>query len=244
MGLMLALPSTSEPSRGQTPEVNRPAGDPGAQPGVPGMPGPDPFRAPLQEPDEVLPNSEIYKTAQLQIAKGNPTRALELFERYLKAHPELQAHQLQLVYSNMAYCLNSLGRRQDAQAYGAKIDNLRNITALPDDLWESAHRAENDGRGIDMRRYYARFLLQQDQLGKRWASQGKIAEAYMKIGDSYRIDAEKGSQVEALRANINRNLKKPDGAPRPKPPTGEVDNKQKGKQAAGKQAAGKQGGGH
>ena len=48
-----------------------------------------------------------------------------------------------------------------------------------------------------MRRYYARFLLQQSQI--RIDMRDVIAEAYLRIGDSYRLDAEAGEKVQAER---------------------------------------------
>ncbi len=233
MGLMIAVPGGNSAD-----QVHRPPTVP-QDPGSAGYPAsghqatghqaasdpdhadakaPDPFHAPLQEPDEILPNHEMYEAGQLQVTKGNYAKAVDLFEAYLKAHESLQAFQLQMVYSSLQYCMQRLGRRQEALVYMAKNENLRQVTALPDELWGAAKRAESDARGVDMRRYYARFLLQQDQLGKRWASQEKIATAYMKIGDSYRLDAERGEQMGEPRLKINRTLKKPTGKPKPPKP--------------------------
>ena len=200
MGLMMAIPGGFG---GAKPEGHKPPVGPTHDPSN----SADPFHAPLQEPQEFLPSMELYDAGQRLVVKGNYDRAIVLFERYLVAHPDLHAFQLQIVYSSLAYCYQRVGRRGDAIALMARSENLKQLTALPDDLWEAARRAEVDGRGADMRRYYARFLLQQDQLGKRWASQGKISEAYMKIGDSYRIDAERSAQ----RAELARHVK-PGGA--------------------------------
>jgi hypothetical protein len=46
-----------------------------------------------------------------------------------------------------------------------------------------------------MRRYYARFLLQQKQVPP--SLRAKIAEAYLKLGDGYRVEAEQGAEREA-----------------------------------------------
>ncbi|MCA8956993.1 MAG: hypothetical protein KDC87_13025 [Planctomycetes bacterium] len=169
----------------------------------------EPFVAPLREPDQMLPNHEMYDAAQLQVAKGDYPRAIELLLAYRKAHPALQPFQQEMVLNSLAYCYQKVGKRDDARRMLGEINNLRELTSLPDDLWKLAEQAEKDQRGSDMRRYYARFLLQQDQLGKRWSDQSKIAEAYMRIGDSYRIDAERAARNDAPQSSINRKVAVP-----------------------------------
>ena len=205
MGVMIALPGaeTKPPADGSVREnviVN------------PVVKGPNPFISPLQMPDQILPNSGTYYVGLELVGASKYEQAVRAFESYLKGNPGLQAFQLQMVYSSLAYCHKRLGNDDRARAYQAKIDTLREISALPEDLWDAAQRAEKEGRGLDMRRAYARFLLQQDQLGKRWTTQGRIAEAYLKIGDSYRIDAERGARrQEAELVGPNAATRKPGG---------------------------------
>jgi tetratricopeptide (TPR) repeat protein len=209
MGLMLIIPGRSEvvgPGPGTGPIKGSSPGEKLTVEPIPLTTGPDPFVAPLDEPQEMLPQLEHYNAGQLAVAKGDYARAVELFEAYLKAHPNLQPFQQRIVYGSLVYCLRKLGRRNEAQAYDTRMDSLREIASLPEDLLDSARRAERAGRGVDMRRYYARFLLQQNQVGPAMRMRSVIAEAYMKIGDSYRIDAETGAEKseEAERLLLER----------------------------------------
>jgi hypothetical protein len=156
----------------------------------------------------MLPDKDLYDAGQRAVLNGDWIGAIGLFEGYLRAHPELRAFQLQMVYQSLAYCSERIGRRADTVTYRAKIQELVRATSLPEDLWKSAQLAEADGRGLDMRRFYARFLLQQDQLGPQWADQGRIAEAYLKIGDSYRIDAERDLPLETPALPLDSKLKR------------------------------------
>ena len=63
--------------------------------------------------------------------------------------------------------------------------------------WRIAHRrwarrAEAEGNGEEMRRLYARFLLQQKQIPP--ALQQVVVEAYLKLGDSYRLEAQAATE--------------------------------------------------
>lgn len=209
MGWMVALPGGLLGSKDRPEQVPVEVDDSVANPVAE---SPDPFVTPRQELDELLPSKPMYDAARLEVIGENYERAVELFEGYLAAHPELRPFQKQMVFNTLAYCLQKVGRREEALAVTAKIEDLVRLTSLPDELWKMAQLAEADGRGNDMRRYYARFLLQQDQLGVRWTDQGKVIEAYLKIGDSYRVDAGRDLQADDFRSQLDSKLKRAAGA--------------------------------
>ena len=125
--------------------------------------------------------------------RGDYPQAVKLLKQLLRANPDMGRVQLRLIYGQLAYNLLRDGRKREAEVYADRIDRMRAQIALPEDLVRAARRAEKDGRGKDMRRYYARFLLQQNQV--RPDMREVVAEAYLKIGDSYRVDAEAGERA-------------------------------------------------
>ncbi|MHC4079362.1 MAG: tetratricopeptide repeat protein, partial [Planctomycetota bacterium] len=138
--------------------------------------------------NDPFPVEDLYEEATLAARRGDYPTATRLLKQLLKESPNMSGVQLRLVYSQLAYSLLRDGKRKEAEEYTDRIDGMRLQTTLPEDLVRAARRAERDGRGSDMRRYFARFLLQQNQI--RPDMRDVIAEAYLKIGDSYRLDAE------------------------------------------------------
>ncbi|MHC4516582.1 MAG: tetratricopeptide repeat protein [Planctomycetota bacterium] len=149
-----------------------------------------------------FPADNLYEEATLAARRGDYPTATRMLKQLLKEAPDMSGVQLRLVYSQLAYSLLRDGKRKEAEEYTDRIDGMRLQTTLPEDLVRAARRAERDGRGSDMRRYYARFLLQQNQI--RPDMRDVIAEAYLKIGDSYRLDAEAGEKAQASQGEERR----------------------------------------
>lgn len=139
----------------------------------------------------------LYLRALELAAESKFDDAIAVLEGYLKANPDLADFEQRLTLQAMATFALRAGRPNDATRFEAAIDRLRVGTQLPQDLLDLAKQAETDGRGGDMRRYYARFLLMQKQVPP--SLRERIAEAYLKLGDGYRVEAEHGARTEAER---------------------------------------------
>ncbi|MEE9125646.1 MAG: hypothetical protein V3U11_00755, partial [Planctomycetota bacterium] len=163
------------------------------------MPGDEPgsYLPDVHKLEDRFPRDNLYEEATLVARQGDYPRAVKLLKQLLKTTPDMSGVALRLVYTQLAYNLLRDGRRQEAEQYADRIDRMRVQTTLPEDLARAAQRAERDGRGGDMRRYYARFLLQQNQI--RPDMRDIISEAYLKIDDSYRLEADAGEKAQAAR---------------------------------------------
>lgn len=172
-----------------------------------------PAQEPRTEPAPTKPQTfsmgeqSLYLRGLELAANGQFDDAIGLLEAHLKANPYMGEVEQRLVYHALAMFAVRAGRGDDANRYEAAMDKLRVGAQLPQDLLDLARQAEADGRGGDMRRYYARFLLQQKQVPP--SLRDRIAEAYLKLGDGYRIEAERGAEREAAR----KRSEAPDVAP-------------------------------
>lgn len=135
-------------------------------------------------------NDQLYQQALLLSRDGDYPGAVKALERLLRGNPNLSDGYLRLIYQAMAFNLLRDGRKKEANEYADRIERMMKAHSLPEDLIKAAHRAATDGRGSDMRRNYARFLLQQDQV--RPDMRDVITEAYLRIADSYKMEAEAG----------------------------------------------------
>ncbi len=144
-----------------------------------------------------LSEQAFYLRALELAGEGKFDDAIAVLDGYLKANPDLVEVEQRLIYHAMAMFAVRVGRAADASRYEAAMDRLRVGAQLPQDLLDLAKAAEAEGRGADMRRHYARFLLQHKQVPP--SLQARIAEAYLKLGDGYRVEAEQGAQREAAK---------------------------------------------
>ena len=144
-----------------------------------------------------LSEQTFYLRALELAGEGKFDDAIAVLDGYLKANPDLVEVEQRLIYHAMAMFAVRVGRADDASRYEAAMDRLRVGAQLPQDLLDLAKVAEAEGRGADMRRHYARFLLQHKQVPP--TLQARIAEAYLKLGDGYRVEAEQGAQREAVK---------------------------------------------
>lgn len=140
-----------------------------------------------------------YARAMLRAAAGDIAGAVEDLERYLAAEPDMPVAMQRNVLGALAHYSFKLGFEQRARDFERRAAALTQSHYLPEDLVKMARRAEEEGDGERMRRLYARFLLQQKQVPP--SMHKFLAEAYLKLGDSYRIEATRGAELsEAGRA--------------------------------------------
>ena len=116
--------------------------------------------------------------------------ASEALLEYERRNPHMMQGKRIDLYTALSGCLFKAGRMEEAEEYRAKMRNLVSRGYLPDDVLSAARAAWDDDRADEARRYYARFLLLQQQLSPRLRE--SVAEAYLRIGDSYRKSAETG----------------------------------------------------
>lgn len=138
------------------------------------------------------PDKELYTHALQLGSEGKYVEAVEAFEEYLRRNPALPNDQRRNVFLAMQYYNSGAGRTKEAEACLASAQQLIDRSFLPEDLLTAAELAEKSGNGAEMRRNYARFLLLQKSLPA--ALRERVAEAYLKLGDSYRVEADKGEE--------------------------------------------------
>ena len=180
MGVVLALPNGRAPA--PAPEREPPPAKA------------DPLLSPPRQLGG-LPTSKYWSEALESAGKGDLPQAILLLERYLELSPEITDVERRLVYNQIAFYLAKDGRTDEALEYERRSSQLMSRSHLPDDLLQNAHRAEQEGKLQEMRSAYARFLLQQKQIPP--SLRKHIAEAYLKLGDSYRLEAEAGERKSA-----------------------------------------------
>ncbi len=137
----------------------------------------------------------LYDQALRSAAEGNYDAAIVALERYLAESPRLHVGQQCNVYHALAHYSFQLGNLPKSQEYDQKAAALLRSHTLPEDLVQMAQQAEQRGDAEAMRRLWSRFLLQQRQVPA--SMYRHVAEAYLKLGDSYRMEA--GKAAEAAR---------------------------------------------
>lgn len=169
-------------------------------------PSPSPLAPPPVAPDPtteagprpVAPIADDPYLRALEAAnRGDYKQALVELDAYLVASPRLSSGKLLIVYQSQAYYASMLGEDQRAAEFERKAAALQQSHTLPEDLLAMAANAEQRGDAAAMRRIYARFLLQQRQIPPSLYKH--VAEAYLKLGDSYRTAAETGAEAERKR---------------------------------------------
>jgi tetratricopeptide (TPR) repeat protein len=134
--------------------------------------------------------------------------AIRLLEDHLAASPRLEPSRKANVLLALQHYAAQLGDFARSEEYQHKVEALRSSHSLPEDLLQMANEAEKAGDVESMRRNYARLLLQQRQIPS--ALFRHVAEAYLKLGDSYRLEAEQASaksrqqELEELRTKLRQ----------------------------------------
>lgn len=192
MGVMLVLPgartsATSTPST-QTTQIG-----PELPPAKPPLltVAPPPGRERPGARGNRVTNNQIWSKAFMFLGEGRYQEAAESLLDYERGNPQMIAGQKLDLYTLLSTCLFKAGRMEEAEVYRARIMSLVNRGYLPEDLRNAARKAWSEGRSGEARRYYARFLLQQKQLSP--ALRQSVPEAYLRIGDSYRMAADVGA---------------------------------------------------
>ena len=167
------VPSTSpttSPSTGTAPAAE--------QPPAPAQP------PPLRRPSLDDPVIRAFAAAD----QRDYRTAIRLLEDHLAASPRLEPSRRANVLLALQHYAAQLGDFGKSEEYQRKVEALRSSHSLPEDLLQMAGEAEKAGDVESMRRNYARLLLQQRQIPS--ALFRHVAEAYLKLGDSYRLEAE------------------------------------------------------
>jgi hypothetical protein len=208
MGLVLALPSpTTAPGTGAG-QANSASGahaaDAGhaatgahADPGVDlagGHADVDDFVSPRRDELRVRPRDPRFEAAIEAAEKGDYTLAIAHLEGLVQ-DPSLGPRELEIYYTALATYALKDGREEDSLIWSSLANSVRRPGTQPEDLLSLAQKAEEEGDGPLMRRSYARFLLMRDQLSP--AMLGKVTEIYLRLGDSYRLEARVGAEKAA-----------------------------------------------
>ncbi|MCA8941288.1 MAG: hypothetical protein KDB80_01905 [Planctomycetes bacterium] len=198
MGVMIALPTPIAVDSAQPAEnAEQPAQESPVEPEPP-------FVEPLRDERLLLPADKKYDEALIAGSDGNYELAAQLMHDYIRAHPNLDPALMQGAYIIMARYLHLSGRSDEAIEYENVARRMVGSSHLPADLWRTARAAEERGDVRGMRQAYARLLLQQNMLTP--SQLAVITEAYLKFGESYRLEASQG-EADA-RETENERLRK------------------------------------
>ena len=160
------------------------------------------------------PVLRAFSLAEARDYKG----AIALLEQHLADNPRLDAGKKANVLLALEHYASQIGDFAAAQEYQRRTDALRSSHSLPEDLVQMAIEAERNGDIESMRRHYSRLLLQQRQIPS--SLYRHVAEAYLKLGDSYRLEAEKGEsaarerELETVREQLRKKAMEHDAQPR------------------------------
>jgi hypothetical protein len=159
--------------------------------------GPDPVTQPEQPRPAAGRRGDLYDQALQAAAADDYARATALLERWLTETPRMHPGQQLNAYHALAHYSFKLGNLAKNQEYVQKAGALVRSSTLPEDLVQMAQQAEQRGDHEAMRQLWARFLLQQRQVPA--SMYGHVAQAYLKLGDSYRSEAGKAAEAARVR---------------------------------------------
>jgi len=191
IGVVLIMPSSGGAPE---PTTEPPASELAQEPA-------DPFVTEARKIGDV-PSDQLWEQAVREAGRGEYPRAIRLLESYLESDQGMTDVEKRLIYNQLAYYLVKDGRVPRAQEYERKSQQIMTRSYLPEDLLNGAHKAAEAGETAAMRSAYARFLLQQKQVPPTLRK--FIAEAYLELGNSYRLEAEQGEAQAADRALESR----------------------------------------
>jgi len=149
-------------------------------------PGAHPAPAATSDPTAAEPDfHEPWNQALAAADRRDFAGAITILEQYLS--PRMAPSQQLNVLMALAHYSARLGKFQEAQEYQRRADAIDKSHSLPEDLVAMAKAAAESGDQESLRRIWARFLLQQRQVPS-WLYK-HVAEAYLQLGDSYRLEA-------------------------------------------------------
>ena len=123
-------------------------------------------------------------------------QAVSILDRYLVSKPRMVASEQISVLMALAHYSSRRNDFKMAQEYQRRADAIEKSHSLPEDLVAVAKAAAESGDQEQLRRVWARFLLQQRQIPS-WLYK-HVAEAYLQLGDSYRLQANAAAEAARL----------------------------------------------
>jgi tetratricopeptide (TPR) repeat protein len=174
------------------PTPGQPAGTKETPPPVPVATAP-----PTTEPAPAGPKlAEPWNRALVAAEARRFPEAIAILEQYLADSPRMAPSQqmnVLLALSHYAFRVNDFKK---AQEYEQRANAIEHSHSLPEDLVAMAKAAMASGDQETLRRVHARFLLQQRQI-PGWLFK-HVAEAYLQLGDSYRLQANAAAEKARL----------------------------------------------
>lgn len=196
-------PGPSSSAEEGVPRVVRSSGNPGP---ATARNQPEPFVQAPRPQSLGMPNDPQYERALLQALEGDFAGASASLRAFLAAHPGLDPALERLVHAHLAYYLRKSGEVSGAIEHETKARQMSGRAFLPEELLRTAREAELRGDGDGMRRAYAQFLLQEEQLPP--ALRALLQEAYLKLGDAYRVEAERAERGAATKPEPERGARR------------------------------------
>ncbi|MBK8980335.1 MAG: hypothetical protein IPM29_30910 [Planctomycetes bacterium] len=142
-----------------------------------------------------VPGDPAYHQALMVAMEGDYGLAAKLLERFLERHPDLNPAVARLVHGQLAMYLRNSGELAAALDHERLARPGSQRAYLAEELLQAARVAEQRGDSEALRSAYARFLLQQDTLSP--GLRALLGEAWLKLGDSYRAEADAAAGEEA-----------------------------------------------
>ncbi|MCA8974167.1 MAG: hypothetical protein KDC98_05565 [Planctomycetes bacterium] len=140
--------------------------------------------------------ADKYNQALLASESGDWAGAITLLKEYLEESPRMPASRLVNVYRAMAHYAGAINRFSEAEEYERKAQLVTRSHSLPEDLIAMAKAAKDSNDQEGLRQVWARFLLQQRQIPSSLYQH--VAEAYLQLGDSYRVQANEAGEKARL----------------------------------------------
>ncbi|MBL9076275.1 MAG: hypothetical protein JNL08_02150 [Planctomycetes bacterium] len=169
---------------------------PTPKPAGSGAPAPSPHST-AGEPAPTTPESryrEPWNRAMEAADRRDFGTAITILEQYLT--PRMAPSEQLSVLMALAHYSARLGQFDRAQEFQRRADAIDKSHSLPEDLVAEAKAAAESGDQEALRRIWARFLLQERQVPS-WLYK-HVAEAYLQLGDSYRLQANAAAEQARL----------------------------------------------
>jgi hypothetical protein len=122
--------------------------------------------------------------------------AVTILEQYLADNPRMAPSERLNVLGTLSTYAARAGQYDKSRDFRQKADAIEQSHSLPSDLVADAQAALARKDQEALRRIWARFLLQQRQV-PGWL-QKHVAEAYLQLGDSYRLQADVAAEAARI----------------------------------------------
>ena len=152
--------------------------------------------APVKAPPVRQMSDPVNRAWQASEARDFAS-AISILEAYLDDNPRMHAAERLSVMNALSIYASRNNDLAKSLKYQQQARALEETHYLPDDLVKMAEAAVARGDQIELRRVWARFLLQQRQI-PTWLYQ-HVAQPYLELGDSYRKDADSAAEVQRLK---------------------------------------------